>query len=270
MPSTASGDSRSIRNAARPEAGAVLRAAGSLSICAAGSQSSCAVMVADSRPLVITQNLSAAASGASRSTVCWIMLRSPSSTKTCLARARRLSGQNRVPLPPARMIGRKSMFAFVKSFSSVSRIFSCLIRGTAWLRDDPDHLGPARSRKTPRPRVSRNNCRLAAGEQNWLFRTAIGEERHLALGYKQYLGAIVELVALAFAVRKRTCPRLFQSESVDPEVRDIDQLSATIFNHRLNFSSASVQPHRLHRTVNVELTRAAVVVHPIGKVGVLL
>jgi hypothetical protein len=115
IPSTASGESLSIRKAARPAAGAVLRAAGSLRICAAGSQSSCFVIVSDSRPLVMTQNLPGPASGASRSTVCWIMLRSPSRTRTCLARARRLSGQNRVPLPPARMIGRNSVLACVKS-----------------------------------------------------------------------------------------------------------------------------------------------------------
>src|SRR5215471_632922 len=37
------------------------------------------------------------------------MVRSPSSASTCLARALRLRGQKRVPLPPARIIGRKSI-----------------------------------------------------------------------------------------------------------------------------------------------------------------
>ena len=37
------------------------------------------------------------------------MERSPSSARTCLARARRERGQKRVPLPPARITGRKSI-----------------------------------------------------------------------------------------------------------------------------------------------------------------
>ena len=52
---------------------------------------------------------SSPARGFRRSTVCWIMERSPSSASTCLARARRERGQNRVPLPPARITGRKSI-----------------------------------------------------------------------------------------------------------------------------------------------------------------
>src|SRR6185437_15653937 len=55
------------------------------------------------------QVLASAARGFSRSTVCWIMERSPSSARTCLARARRERGQKRVPLPPANIIGRKSI-----------------------------------------------------------------------------------------------------------------------------------------------------------------
>src|ERR1035441_6641099 len=49
------------------------------------------------------------ASGFGRSRVCWIMERSPSRANTCLARARRERGQKRVPLPPARITGRKSI-----------------------------------------------------------------------------------------------------------------------------------------------------------------
>src|SRR5580658_5592651 len=37
------------------------------------------------------------------------MERSPSRASTCLARARRERGQKRVPLPPARITGRKSI-----------------------------------------------------------------------------------------------------------------------------------------------------------------
>src|SRR6185312_12827831 len=55
------------------------------------------------------QVLASEARGFSRSTVCWIMERSPSSASTCLARARRERGQKRVPLPPASITGRKSI-----------------------------------------------------------------------------------------------------------------------------------------------------------------
>src|SRR6185312_10192619 len=67
-------------------------------------------MVSQRRSLVITQMSSGRASGCRRSTVHWIMVRSPSRARTCLARALRLRGQKRVPLPPARMMGRKSIF----------------------------------------------------------------------------------------------------------------------------------------------------------------
>jgi len=45
------------------------------------------------------------ARGSSRETVCWIMVCVPSSASSCLARFLRLSGQKRVPRPPARMTG---------------------------------------------------------------------------------------------------------------------------------------------------------------------
>src|SRR3954468_17460584 len=58
----------------------------------------------------MTQNLSFVASGARRLTVSWIMLCLPFSANTCLGMAFRLRGQKRVPLPPARMTGKKSIF----------------------------------------------------------------------------------------------------------------------------------------------------------------
>ncbi len=115
MPSTAPGEVRSMRKAARPAAGAVLRAAGSQTICSPSRVCSCAETASESRSLVITQSSSAVAKGPSRSTVLWIMLRAPSSTRSCFARQRRLRGQKRVPLPPARMIGRNSTFGFIGS-----------------------------------------------------------------------------------------------------------------------------------------------------------
>src|SRR5580692_9117580 len=55
------------------------------------------------------------------------MERSPSSAKTCLARARRERGQNRVPLPPARITGRKSTdFGIeVTSYSTETTFAQC-------------------------------------------------------------------------------------------------------------------------------------------------
>ena len=108
-PSTAAGFSRSIRNAASPHAGAVFRATGSSIIWCRGTPVSCSAISCARYSLVITHVFSAAASGFSRSTVCWIIERSPSSASTCLARARRDRGQNRVPLPPASITGRKSI-----------------------------------------------------------------------------------------------------------------------------------------------------------------
>jgi hypothetical protein len=50
------------------------------------------------------------------------MERSPSSARTCLARARRERGQNRVPLPPARITGRKSIDVDIEKLSYPTRI----------------------------------------------------------------------------------------------------------------------------------------------------
>jgi hypothetical protein len=42
-------------------------------------------------------------------------VRAPSNTSNCFARQRRLRGQNRVPLPPARIMGRNSILDFMDS-----------------------------------------------------------------------------------------------------------------------------------------------------------
>ena len=70
MPSTASGFSRSMRKAASPQAGAVLRATGSCTICAAGRPGNWSAISWARYSLVMTQVLSSPASGFSRSTVC--------------------------------------------------------------------------------------------------------------------------------------------------------------------------------------------------------
>src|SRR5438067_12604017 len=46
--------------------------------------------------------------GSKRSTVCWISERLPLSGNNCLGRRLRLSGQRRVPSPPARMATNRS------------------------------------------------------------------------------------------------------------------------------------------------------------------
>jgi hypothetical protein len=105
IPITVSGSVFSSRNAASAHAGAVFRAAGSLRMCSAGKPGSCAEIVSHSHLFVITQTSFSFATGNSRASVCWIIVSSPSSANTCLARDRRLRGQNRVPLPPARITG---------------------------------------------------------------------------------------------------------------------------------------------------------------------
>jgi hypothetical protein len=70
MPSTASGFSRSIKNAARPQAGAVLRATGSWMSWVAGSPGNWSAISSARYSLVMTQVFSIVASGFNRSTVC--------------------------------------------------------------------------------------------------------------------------------------------------------------------------------------------------------
>jgi hypothetical protein len=71
--------------AASPQAGAVLRATGSWMICPVGTPFNWPAISAARYSLVMTQVFSRPPIGLSRSTVCWIMERSPSSARTCLA-----------------------------------------------------------------------------------------------------------------------------------------------------------------------------------------
>src|SRR5579863_2772352 len=89
--------------AARPMAGAVLRAAGSAKIWRFGTSGSWSTISARRWSLVRIQIRSGGSTGRSRSTVCWIRERSPKNRSTCLARFRRLRCQKRVPRPPARI-----------------------------------------------------------------------------------------------------------------------------------------------------------------------
>ena len=104
-----------MRKAARPAAGAVLRAAGSQMICSPSMVCNCSEMAFESRSLVITQTSFEDANVPRRSTVLWIIVRAPSNTSSCFARQRRLRGQKRVPLPPARIMGRNSTLDFMDS-----------------------------------------------------------------------------------------------------------------------------------------------------------
>src|SRR5580704_9010951 len=56
------------------------------------------------------------------------MERSPSSASTCLARARRERGQKRVPLPPARMTGRKSTAFGIEELSYPTGVWFAQVR----------------------------------------------------------------------------------------------------------------------------------------------
>ena len=105
MPITAVGSRRARRNAARPIAGAVFRPTGSATICFLSSLLSCRTIASRRSSLVMTQKCFVLASGRSRSTVSWIMLFLLLSGSSCLAMRLRLSGQKRVPRPPARITG---------------------------------------------------------------------------------------------------------------------------------------------------------------------
>ena len=98
-----SGSRRRTSLAARPIHGAVSRLAGSPITDAGGSSGNCSVTWSTSRALVTTKTRSGGTNSTRRSAVCWSMLREPSSSRNCFGRFRRLSGQNRVPDPPAMM-----------------------------------------------------------------------------------------------------------------------------------------------------------------------
>ena len=105
IPITAAGSCRSSKNAASPIAGAVLRPTGSAMICFLSSFFSWRTIGERRSSLVMTQNCFGLASGSRRSTVSWIIDFLLLSGSSCLARRLRLSGQKRVPRPPARMTG---------------------------------------------------------------------------------------------------------------------------------------------------------------------
>src|SRR5438270_7515679 len=128
--------------------------------------------------LVTTQNCFTDASGRRRETVCWIMVCLPSSASNCWARFLRLSGQNRVPRPPARITGWN--LGGKPSVDSYFRLRDALARHIRFqkldlgLRPDPE-LRNAR----------RNYYRIALSETYWL---AIGRlQCAAALSRDQYL-----------------------------------------------------------------------------------
>jgi hypothetical protein len=99
----ASGSRAKSNSAASPIAGAVSRRQGSATICSWASCGSCSAIGAASARLVMTHVRSGGTSVPSRAAVAWIMVRPPVKSRSCLGRAARLSGQNRVPDPPAMM-----------------------------------------------------------------------------------------------------------------------------------------------------------------------
>ena len=87
----------------------MLRASGSLNIFAAFSSGSCPAIVARSSSFVSTQNSPAAASGSSRVNRLLDHRALAVQRQHLLGRARRLRGQKRVPLPPARITGANTI-----------------------------------------------------------------------------------------------------------------------------------------------------------------
>jgi hypothetical protein len=87
---------------------------------------------------VITQQFPSAASGARRSTVCWIMELSPCNASTCLARALRLRGQNRVPLPPAKITGANFGPAKLSPAADINTYLTLYRMPTAIQEANPD------------------------------------------------------------------------------------------------------------------------------------
>ena len=126
--------------AARPTQGAVSRGQGSAMTFSGGSSGSWArVASAWSAPVTIKIR-SPGTRGSIRATVCWSMVASPKSRRSCLGRSRRLLGQNRVPLPPAMMIAcnmRRPGFGFPWPVGRVS----CPIRPCRSRRVSGTHPG---------------------------------------------------------------------------------------------------------------------------------
>ena len=84
--------------------GAVSRLHGSPTIAAAGSSGNCFRTASTSRRFVTTICRSCGTISPSRSSVCRIIVSSPTSCSSCFGESLRLAGQNRVPVPPAMMI----------------------------------------------------------------------------------------------------------------------------------------------------------------------
>src|ERR1700691_6093407 len=70
------------------------------------------------------------------------MERSPSRARTCLARARRERGQKRVPLPPAKITGRKSIAFNIEETSYRTKI-TFAQGGTNYFHAKIPHTGGA-------------------------------------------------------------------------------------------------------------------------------
>ena len=113
MTMTPFGSRRFTCSAARPTQGAVLRGQGSTRRFSRGSLRRIRRAAAAWFGPQTTKVSWMRASGGSRSTVAASMGSSPSRGRNCLGRFLRLSGQNRVPLPPAITTG--------KSFMRISR-----------------------------------------------------------------------------------------------------------------------------------------------------
>jgi hypothetical protein len=86
----------------------VLRAAGSTRMLAAGNSGRSRRIVAVCEAPATVKTSRAGMSGSTRSSVSRIMAVSPAIGRNCLGARRRLSGQNRVPLPPAMMTALRS------------------------------------------------------------------------------------------------------------------------------------------------------------------
>src|SRR5579872_104491 len=105
---TASGSFRQICQAASPMQGAVFLPQGSSKMCSRANSGSWRDVSAAWAALVTTRMFAVGIHVRQRSAAWTSKLRSPASVRNCLGLARRLSGQNRVPLPPA-MMTRYSM-----------------------------------------------------------------------------------------------------------------------------------------------------------------
>src|SRR5712691_3850508 len=177
-PMTASGSIDCRICAARPMAGAVLRAAGSAKICFLGTSGSWSTISPRRWSLVRIQIRSGGSTGRSRSTVCWIRERSPKKRSTCLARFRRLRGQKRVPRPPARikpcrwgiLLAWRSAHQFERTFPArlheeILRQVSVMIAGVADPMFGGRIIGPKNHQRLADNVLARHETPVAAVER---------------------------------------------------------------------------------------------------------